>query len=119
MQPLLLIENLSINFISEFDTTNAVKNISLEVSRGEILALVGESGSGKSVTSLAILQLLPQPPATYSDGKIFFHEEGREPIDLLRTDAKQIRAIRGASIAMIFQEPMTSLNPVISCGKQV
>ncbi len=119
MQPLLTIENLSIDFITENETINAIKNISLEVARGEILALVGESGSGKSVTSLSILQLLPQPPAKYESGKIIFSENGEEVIDLLNTTSKVIQQIRGHKIAMIFQEPMTSLNPVISCGKQV
>ena len=119
MQPLLNIENLSIDFVTENQTTHAVKNISLHVNRGEIVALVGESGSGKSVTSLSILQLLPQPPAQYSSGKIIFHEDEGKPIDLLCIDQKRIRQIRGHKIAMIFQEPMTSLNPVMNCGKQV
>lgn len=118
MQPLLSIENLSVDFISEQRTTNAVKNISLQVNRGEILAIVGESGSGKSVTSLSILQLLPKPPANYSSGKITFHDDNTT-LDLINANAKQIREIRGSKIAMIFQEPMTSLNPVMSCGKQV
>ncbi|HEU4471251.1 MAG TPA: ABC transporter ATP-binding protein, partial [Flavisolibacter sp.] len=83
-----------------------------------ILALVGESGSGKSVTSLSILQLLPKPPASYG-GRIMFSENGDEPIDLLSAGQEAIRSVRGNKIAMIFQEPMTSLNPVISCGKQV
>lgn len=119
MQPLLSIENLSVDFITDQQTTNAVKNISLQVNYGEILAIVGESGSGKSVTSLSILQLLPKPPANYSSGKINFQEEGSKPINLITANAKQIREIRGSKIAMIFQEPMTSLNPVMSCGKQV
>jgi peptide/nickel transport system ATP-binding protein len=118
MQPLLSIENLSVDFISEQQTTNAVKNFSLQVNRGEILAIVGESGSGKSVTSLSILQLLPKPPANYSSGKITFHDDNTT-LDLINANAKQIREIRGSKIAMIFQEPMTSLNPVMSCGKQV
>lgn len=118
MQPVLQIENLSVDFITENETVQAVKNISWQVNRGEILAIVGESGSGKSVTSLSILQLLPSPPAKYSSGSILFHEEG-ETIDILKANMDIIRSIRGAKIAMIFQEPMTSLNPVISCGKQV
>ncbi|HWI90098.1 MAG TPA: ABC transporter ATP-binding protein [Flavisolibacter sp.] len=118
MQPLLSIENLSVDFITEQRTTNAVKNISLQVNRGDILAIVGESGSGKSVTSLSILQLLPKPPANYSSGKIIF-QDGNTTLDLIGANQKQIREIRGSKIAMIFQEPMTSLNPVMSCGKQV
>lgn len=118
MQPLLSIENLSVDFITEQQTTHAVRNISLEVHRGEILAIVGESGSGKSVTSLSILQLLPKPPAKYSSGKIIFNDD-QVQLDLICANSKQIREIRGSKIAMIFQEPMTSLNPVMSCGKQV
>lgn len=119
MQPLLSIEDLSVDFITDQQTTNAVKNISLHVSRGETLAIVGESGSGKSVTSLSILQLLPKPPANYSSGRIIFQKENTAPLDLLRANPKQIRKIRGVEIAMIFQEPMTSLNPVMTCGRQV
>lgn len=119
MQPLLSIENLSVDFVTDQQTVSAVKNISLQVNRGEILAIVGESGSGKSVTSLSILQLLPKPPARYSGGKIIFQEERSSGIDLLQASANQVRQLRGSKIAMIFQEPMTSLNPVISCGRQV
>lgn len=119
MQPLLSIENLSIDFVNEQHSANAVKNISLQVNRGQILAIVGESGSGKSVTSLSVLQLLPKPPAHYSNGKILFSEDGSNVIDILNTSAKELQQIRGHKIAMIFQEPMTSLNPVMSCGKQV
>lgn len=119
MHPLLSIENLSVDFITEQQVTNAVKNISLQVNRGEILGVVGESGSGKSVTSLGILQLLPQPPANYKNGRIIFHEQDSLPVNLVGANSRLIRAIRGSKIAMIFQEPMTSLNPVMNCGKQV
>jgi peptide/nickel transport system ATP-binding protein len=118
MQPLLSIENLSVDFITDQQTTHAVKNISLQVARGEILAVVGESGSGKSVTSLSILKLLPTPPAKFSTGKIIF-QDNHVQVDLIRANPKQIREIRGSKIAMIFQEPMTSLNPVMNCGNQV
>ena len=118
MQSLLQIENLSVDFITENETVNAVKNISIHVNRGEILALVGESGSGKSVTSLSVLQLLPSPPAKFSSGQILFHKKD-ETIDLLKTSKKDLQKIRGNDIAMIFQEPMTSLNPVMKCGVQV
>ncbi|MFL5739491.1 MAG: ABC transporter ATP-binding protein [Flavisolibacter sp.] len=117
--PLLHIENLSVDFVTEGVVTEAVKKISFEVNRGEIVALVGESGSGKSVSSLSILRLLPQPPARYSSGKIIFSEDGVHTFDLLQTEAEEIRKIRGHKIAMIFQEPMSSLNPVMSCGKQI
>jgi len=118
MQPLLEIQDLSIDFESENGVIHAVSNLSLEVNRGEIVALVGESGSGKSVTSLSILRLLPSPPAQYPTGKILFREKDAA-IDLLRTSGKTLQSIRGHKIAMIFQEPMTSLNPVMTCGKQV
>jgi peptide/nickel transport system ATP-binding protein len=119
MLPLLRIENLSVDFVSETGVTSALKKISLTVNRGEILALVGESGSGKSVTSLSILQLLPSPPAKYSSGKILFSENGTEEMNLLEKDRYSLQDIRGNKIAMIFQEPMTSLNPVLTCGEQV
>ncbi|HYO21774.1 MAG TPA: ABC transporter ATP-binding protein [Flavisolibacter sp.] len=118
MTPLLSIENLNIDFVAESGKTSAVKGVSLTVNKGEIVAIVGESGSGKSVTSLSILQLLPKPPAHYPQGKIIFTEEGNS-IDLLQLSHQQLRSIRGNKIAMIFQEPMTSLNPVICCGEQV
>ncbi len=119
MQPLLSIKNLSVDFISEPGITQALKNISLSVNRNEVLALVGESGSGKSVTALSILQLLPSPPAKYSSGEIFFSEDGNTVIDLLKRKGHALQDIRGNKIAMIFQEPMTSLNPVLTCGNQV
>jgi peptide/nickel transport system ATP-binding protein len=119
MQHLLSIKNLSVDFISSSGTTHALKNISLQVNRGEILAIVGESGSGKSVTSLSILQLLPSPPAKYVSGHILFSEDDNEPIDLLQKDRYALQSIRGDKIAMIFQEPMSSLNPVLTCGEQV
>ncbi len=119
IKPLLSISSLSVDFTNDGVHTQAVKNISLEVNRGEILAIVGESGSGKSVTSLSILQLLPQPPALYSNGAIHFSDDGQSSIDLLKIPSAEMQKIRGHRIAMIFQEPMTSLNPVMTCGRQV
>ncbi len=115
---LLSIENLQVDFTTKAETTTAVKDMSLTVHRGEILALVGESGSGKSVTALSILQLLPQPPARYTSGHIFF-EDGTQKPDLLQLKGTALQAIRGKRIGFIFQEPMTSLNPVMRCGPQV
>lgn len=117
--PLLQISDLQVDFISELGTTTAVKNISLEVNCGEIVAIVGESGSGKSVTSLSILQLLPAPPARYTAGSIFFSADGASRVNMLEQSDAQLRTLRGHRIAMIFQEPMTSLNPVFTCGFQV
>lgn len=119
MQPLLAIKNLSVDFITENAVVSALKNISVSVSRNEIVALVGESGSGKSVTSLSVLQLLPSPPAKYISGEVLFSEAGAEPLNLLKRNRYEMQDIRGNKIAMIFQEPMTSLNPVLTCGNQV
>lgn len=117
--PLLEINNLQIDFVTEGGTTTAVQDISLQVNHGEIVAIVGESGSGKSVTALSILQLLPTPPARYIKGDILFRASGKEPVNLLQQSPASMRTIRGNDIAMIFQEPMTSLNPVFTCGHQV
>lgn len=119
MSPLLQIKNLSIDFITESGKTSALRNISFDIHRGETVAIVGESGSGKTVCSLSVLKLLPSPPAKFSSGEILFSENGKEQTDLLRLPENIIRAIRGNKIAMIFQEPMTSLNPVKTCGNQV
>ena len=119
MFPLLQIKNLSVDFVTEFGTTSAVKNVSFEVDVKEIVAVVGESGSGKTVTSLSILQLLQSPPAKYTSGKILFSVRGDKQVNLLALPEDEMRTVRGKEIAMIFQEPMTSLNPVQTCGSQV
>lgn len=119
MLPLLSIEDLSINFIAESESTAALKNISFTIDKGEVVALVGESGSGKSVTALSVLQLLASPPAVYTTGKIIFSEDGITQTDLLKKKPAELQQIRGNKIAMIFQEPMTSLNPVLTCGNQL
>ncbi|TMI97148.1 MAG: ABC transporter ATP-binding protein [Bacteroidetes bacterium] len=118
MLPILRINDLSIDFVSESGITAALKNISLSVNRSEILAIVGESGSGKSVTALSILKLLAST-ARFSSGEIIFSEDGNNEIHLTRLPNKELQKIRGNKIAMIFQEPMTSLNPVFTCGNQV
>ncbi|HVW61812.1 MAG TPA: ABC transporter ATP-binding protein [Puia sp.] len=119
MSSLLSICDLTIDFQTEAGVLPGVKGIHLEVNRGEIVALVGESGSGKSITSLSILQLLPMPPARVNTGQILFTTRDGVTIDLLRQSPASMQTIRGNEIAMIFQEPMTSLNPVFTCGHQV
>ena len=118
MLPLLRINDLSLDFVAESGITSALKNISLSVDRSEILAIVGESGSGKSVTALSILKLLAST-AKFASGEILFSEDGNNEIDLVCLLNKELQKIRGNKIAMIFQEPMTSLNPVFTCGNQV
>jgi len=119
MQTLLQIQDLQVDFNIETGIHTAVRHISLEVNRGEIVAIVGESGSGKSVTALSILRLLPSKTARYKKGQIFFSKDGVENLNLLSIPENDLRSIRGNEIGMIFQEPMTSLNPVFTCGHQV
>lgn len=111
--PLLQVKNLSV----DFGSASAVSYISFDVNAGEIVAVVGESGSGKSVSSLSLLQLLPKQASI--KGELLFAKNNMAPVNLLQLDEKNMRAIRGKDIAMIFQEPMTSLNPVFTCGTQV
>ncbi len=117
-KPLLEIKQLSVNFVADGKSSKALENINITVNRGEILAIVGESGSGKSVTALSILQLLPSPPAVYRSGEIILNTN-TESINLLTSSSQALQSIRGSKVAMIFQEPMTSLNPVLTCGFQV
>jgi peptide/nickel transport system ATP-binding protein len=116
--PLLQINNLQIDFVTETGTTTAIKDINLTVNRNEILGIAGESGSGKSVTSLAILRLLSKS-AKYVNGEILFSPDGSRQINITSLSKEELRTIRGGGVAMIFQEPMTSLNPVYTCGDQV
>lgn len=118
MPSLLKIQNLSVDFTSDLGKTTALENVSIDVTKGEIVAIVGESGSGKSVTSLSVLQLIPSPPALYKTGQIIATINDQQ-VNILKTEAAKLQKIRGNEIAMIFQEPMTSLNPVMTCGKQV
>ncbi len=112
--PLLDIRDLRISFATENGPVPAVKGISFQLAAGETLAIVGESGSGKSVTGLALTRLLPEPPALYESGEILF--QGR---DVLKMPARELRAMRGAKISYIFQEPSTSLNPVFTIRNQI
>ena len=116
---LLEFKNLVTEFHTEGTTVKAVNNISFTLNKGETVGIVGESGSGKSVTSLSAMRLIPSPPGKISGGKIIFHKKTGENVDLLRVSEEEMRSYRGNDIAMIFQEPMTSLNPVFTCGDQV
>ena len=113
-QTLLAIENLSVGFRHQQTVRTVVNDVSLQIEAGETLALVGESGSGKSVTAPSILRLLPSPPVSYPQGDILFHGQS-----LLNADEQTLRGIRGNNIAMIFQEPMVSLNPLHTLEKQL
>jgi microcin C transport system ATP-binding protein len=112
--PLLSVSNLSVAFRNGDETTLAVDRVSFTIQKGETLALVGESGSGKSVTALSILKLLTYPPASHPSGVVLFKGE-----DLLRADEEALRRVRGNEITMVFQEPMTSLNPLHTIERQI
>ena len=116
-QPLLSVQNLCIDFNTVDKGVTAVKNISFTVAAGEMVAIVGESGSGKSVTALSVLKLLPSK--TSVKGKLVFLSKGKDSLDLLEATDKVMTSIRGKDIAMIFQEPMSSLNPLLTCGYQM
>ncbi|MET0597751.1 MAG: ABC transporter ATP-binding protein [Mesorhizobium sp.] len=114
MRPLLSVSDLSVAFSQGGKETLAVDRVSFDIAKGETVALVGESGSGKSVTALSVLKLLAYPPASHPSGAILFKGE-----DLLAKDERQLRKVRGNNITMIFQEPMTSLNPLHTIEQQV
>lgn len=114
MDGLIKIDNLRTRFHTEDGVVNAVNGVSYEMAQGEVLGVVGESGCGKSVHALSIMRLIQIPPGEIYDGKIWF--DGR---DLLTLDEKEIRQIRGRDIAMVFQDPMSSLNPVYTVGFQI
>src|SRR5262245_66205932 len=113
MDPLLRVEHLTTTFATATGPVPAVDDVSFEIHAGETLGLVGESGSGKSVTALSIMRLV-QPPGRIAAGRILFR--GR---DLLALDEREMRQVRGADISLIFQEPMTALNPVFTVGDQI
>lgn len=114
MSALLEIRRLSTYFYTQDGVVKAVNNVSYSIDRGETIALVGESGCGKSVSALSILRLIPEPPGKIVSGQVLF--EGK---DLLKLSGEEMRQVRGARISMIFQEPMTSLNPVLTIGRQL
>ena len=114
MPPLLSVKNLSTHFFTRDGIIKAVDDISYDINKGEVIGLVGESGCGKSVSALSLMRLIPNPPGKIVNGKILF--EGR---DLLKLSKKDMCNIRGNQISMIFQEPMSSLNPVLTIGDQI
>jgi peptide/nickel transport system ATP-binding protein len=116
IDPILVVENLKISFNTDGSQLMAVNGLSYQLEKGETLGIVGESGSGKSVSSMALLKLVPTPPGKYESGQIRF--DGQD-LNLLDLQESEIRKYRGKEIAMIFQEPMTSLNPSHKCGRQV
>ncbi|NNF06046.1 MAG: ABC transporter ATP-binding protein, partial [Candidatus Eisenbacteria bacterium] len=112
--PLLRIDNLHTVFHTDDGDVQAVRGVSLEVFPGETLGIVGESGCGKSVTAMSILRLIPMPPGDIPEGEIFYKDR-----DLLKFSDDEMRELRGNEISMIFQEPMTALNPVYTAGDQI
>ena len=113
-KPLLQVRNLRTQFQTDSRIAHAVDGVDFDIFQGEVLGLVGESGSGKSVTALSMLRLIPDPPGKITDGSVLF--KGR---DLLHLSWEEMRSVRGNEISMIFQEPMTSLNPVFTIGMQM
>ena len=114
MENLISVKNLSVGFRSQHKKTNVVHSISFDIPKGKTTALVGESGSGKTVTALSILKLLPYPTAFHSSGEIIYNKQ-----NLLNMSDKNIQKIRGKNITTIFQEPMSSLNPLHTIEKQI
>ena len=114
MEPVLQVENLKTSFMTSSGEVQAVRGVSFSVEKGEILGIVGESGSGKSVTSMSILRLLANTAVIHKGSKILFGGQ-----NLIELPKKQLRKIRGEKISMIFQDPMSSINPLIPVGKQV
>lgn len=116
---LLEVKNLVTEFKTDDGIVKAVNNISFTLNRGETIGIVGESGSGKSVTSLSVMRLIPNPPGRIASGEINFYQKDGTKVDLTKISEEEMRKFRGNEISMIFQEPMTSLNPVFKCGEQV
>jgi len=117
--PLLLVNDLSVEFSTDSGNIMAVEGASFRMNEAETLAIVGESGSGKSVTALSLLKLIPSPPGFIRKGTAMFSDRNGIKKDLLKVTEREMQEIRGSHISMIFQEPMTSLNPVFTCGDQV
>jgi len=118
-QPLIEVNDLTVEFETDQGRYKALEEVSFKINKGETVGIVGESGSGKSVTALSLLRLIQSPPGRIASGDIIFHSPKRGKVDIRRISSSKMRSIRGSEIAMIFQEPMTSLNPVYTCGSQV
>ena len=116
---LLEIKNLVVEFKTESEKVKAVNDISFTLRQGETIGIVGESGSGKSVSALSAMGLIPSPPGRIRSGEIIYHSKSKGIVDLTKLSSNEMRELRGNELTMIFQEPMTSLNPVITCGNQV
>ncbi|MFV9675729.1 MAG: ATP-binding cassette domain-containing protein, partial [Anaerolineales bacterium] len=113
-ETLLRIDNLTTHFHTDDGTVRAVNGISYDLKEGETIGVVGESGCGKSVHALSLMRLIPMPPGEIVDGEVFFRDR-----DLIQISIDEMRKVRGGEIAMIFQDPMTSLNPVMTIGNQI
>ncbi|OEG00088.1 peptide ABC transporter ATP-binding protein [Vulcanibacillus modesticaldus] len=111
---ILEVKDLEVSFLTYAGEVKAIRGVTFDVKKGEAVAIVGESGSGKSVTSQSIMQLIPSPPGVYKNGEIIFDGQ-----DLLNLNNSEMEKVRGSSIGMIFQDPMTSLNPTMTVGKQI
>jgi len=116
---ILSVRDLSVSFNTDRGKVAAVDHVSFSLKKSSTLGIVGESGSGKSVTALSVMRLIASPPGNIDSGEMIYHKDAERSVDLLSLDEKTLRSLRGNDIAMIFQEPMTSLNPVFTCGDQV
>jgi peptide/nickel transport system ATP-binding protein len=118
--PVLDVRQLTVQFKGDSGLVRAVRSVSFQVQRGQTLGIVGESGSGKSVTSLAVMGLVPSPPGEVTAGELWFQDQpDQAPINLRALAPEAMQQVRGGQVAMIFQEPMSSLNPVYTCGFQL
>ena len=113
-EKLLEIKNLVVRYDTDFERVEAVNGINLSLEKGKTLGLVGETGAGKTTTALSIMRLIPDPPGKIVEGEILYNGE-----DILKKTEKEMRKIRGNNISMIFQDPMTALNPVLTVGDQI
>jgi len=116
---LLEVNNLTVKFTTERGEHVATEGVSFKIKKGETVGIVGESGSGKSVTALSLMRLIPSPPGKIVDGEVLFQSPSMGKVNIMQLNSEEMRSLRGGEIAIIFQEPMTSLNPVFTCGEQI